>query len=435
MADLYLPSSGPLRSKRNFKALSLSAEASSSTPPAGNAGPGGKKRPPPLGAGGPALGAPLGMCGLGGVGGGPLAYDDLPAEGQHSAMQASLSDKLAKLELKKQIKDLKNDDFKKLAELGQGNGGSVEKVEHIPTGTVMAKKSVLIDTKSDVTKQIIRELEIMHECQSDFIISCYGSYLAEPNICICMEYMDKGSFDGIYKRVGPLTVEVVAVVAYAVLEGLTYLYDEHRIMHRDIKPSNILFNSLGQIKLCDFGVSGELINSIANTFVGTSVYMSPERIHGAGKGYSVKSDVWSLGISLVELALGAFPYTDPPDDDDLSDLEDSPNGGATPTHRDSFMLGRKLAARRASKRVSKLEFNPDGGLTTMSIFELIHQIVQEPSPRLPDGNFPQDAMDFVDGCLLKDPDARKTPKALLSDPWIQAAKASNFDMAAWATTL
>lgn len=149
---------------------------------------------------------------------------------------------------------------------------------------------VLIDAKSSVRKQIVRELEIMHECHSEYIISCFGSYLAEPNICICMEFMDKGSFDGIYKQIGAIDIEVVSKVALSVLEGLTYLYDVHRIIHRgkvfphswrvtltcltDIKPSNILCNSEGAIKLIDFGVSGELINSIANTFVGTSIYMS-----------------------------------------------------------------------------------------------------------------------------------------------------------------
>lgn len=91
---------------------------------------------------------------------------------------------------------------------------------------------MLIDAKSSVKKQILRELDIMHECQSEYIVSCYGSFLAEPNICICMEFADKGSFDAIYKRIGPLDVEVVGLVALSVLEGLSYLYDVHHIMHR-----------------------------------------------------------------------------------------------------------------------------------------------------------------------------------------------------------
>ena len=151
----------------------------------------------------------------------------------------------------------------------------------------------------------------MHDCHSKYIISFWGAFIADPNICICMEYMDKGSLDGIYKKIGPIDIDVVRHIALAVLEGLTYLYDVHRIIHRgesfviclcrdcrypcgsccnslshhqyailitlpfvDIKPSNILCNSSGEIKICDFGVSGELINSIADTFVGTSTYMS-----------------------------------------------------------------------------------------------------------------------------------------------------------------
>ena len=102
------------------------------------------------------------------------------------------------------------------------------------------------------------------------------------------------SLDGIYKKHGAVSIDIVGKISEAVLRGLTYLYDEHRIMHRgasavefvpkpplmeeiawpDIKPSNILVNSKGDIKICDFGVSGELINSVANTFVGTSTYMS-----------------------------------------------------------------------------------------------------------------------------------------------------------------
>ena len=91
---------------------------------------------------------------------------------------------------------------------------------------------VLIDAKPAVRKQILRELQIIHECNSPNIVSSYGAFLAEPNICICMEYMDKGSFDGIYKKIGAIDIAVVSKVALSVLEGLTYLYDAHRIIHR-----------------------------------------------------------------------------------------------------------------------------------------------------------------------------------------------------------
>lgn len=95
---------------------------------------------------------------------------------------------------------------------------------------------MLIDAKPSVRKQILRELQIMHDCNSKYIISFYGAFLADPNICICMEYMDKGSLDGIYKKIGAIDIEVVGKVALAVLEGLTYLYDVHRIIHRGMGP-------------------------------------------------------------------------------------------------------------------------------------------------------------------------------------------------------
>ena len=77
----------------------------------------------------------------------------------------------------------------------------------------------------------------------------------------------------------------------------------------DIKPSNILINSRGDVKLCDFGVSGQLIDSMANSFVGSRSYMSPERLRGSA--YTIASDIWSLGLSLLELALGRYPIPPP----------------------------------------------------------------------------------------------------------------------------
>lgn len=141
-------------------------------------------------------------------------------------------------------------------------------------------------------------------------------------------------------------------------------------MHRDIKPSNVLVNSKGQIKLCDFGVSGELVNSIADTFVGTSTYMAPERIQGAK--YSVKSDVWSVGLTVMELAIGRFPF----------DSNDAAAGD------------------RASQG-------------PMGILDLLQQIVHEPAPRLPESDaFPPILDDMIQKCLLKCPDERPTPRQL-----------------------
>ena len=95
------------------------------------------------------------------------------------------------------------------------------------------------------------------------------------------------SLDRISKDFGPVRVDVLGKITESVLAGLVYLYEAHRIMHRDIKPSNILVNSRGNIKLCDFGVATETVNSIADTFVGTSTYMAPERIQGGA--YTVRS--------------------------------------------------------------------------------------------------------------------------------------------------
>lgn len=115
---------------------------------------------------------------------------------------------------------------------------------------------------------------------------------SDSQIAICMEYCEGGSLDAIYRRIkerqGRTGEKVLGKVAESVLKGLSYLH-ERKIIHRDIKPSNILVTRNGMIKLCDFGISGELINSMAGTFCGTSYYMAPERIRGAR--YTITADV------------------------------------------------------------------------------------------------------------------------------------------------
>jgi mitogen-activated protein kinase kinase len=172
----------------------------------------------------------------------------------------------------------------------------------------------------DVKKQIVRELSFNKNCASDHICRYYGAFMDDSTgtISIAMEFCEGGSLDSVYrevKKLGGRTGEkVLGKVAEGVLNGLTYLHS-HRIIHRDIKPSNILLCRNGQVKLCDFGVSGEFgTKGDANTFIGTSYYMAPERI--TGQSYTITSDVWSLGVTLLEVAQHRFPF--PADGTDMN---------------------------------------------------------------------------------------------------------------------
>ncbi|KAF2475421.1 dual specificity mitogen-activated protein kinase [Lindgomyces ingoldianus] len=289
--------------------------------------------------------------------------------------------------------DLKAEDLIVLRELGSGNGGTVSKVQHAATKVIMARKIIHVEAKNEVRKRIVRELRIMHDCNSDYIVAFYGAFQNDTgDVIMCMEYMDVGSLDWVSKTFGPVRVDVLGKIAEAVLGGLSYLYQTHRIMHRDLKPSNILVNSKGQIKLCDFGVSSELEGSIAETFVGTGTYMAPERIQGSP--YTVKSDVWSVGLTLMELAIGKFPFNNSDNDGD------EPGG-------------------------------PQG------ILDLLQQIVLEPAPKLPKSDaFPSILEDMIAKCLLKDPTDRPTPKELYEhDPFLLAAKRTPVDLEAWAISM
>jgi mitogen-activated protein kinase kinase len=139
-------------------------------------------------------------------------------------------------------------------------------------------------------RQILRELSFNRSCDSPHIVRYYTSFLTldSSSIAICMEYCAGRSLDNVYKHVkkrgGRTGERVLGKIACGVLGGLGYLH-ERKIIHRgmsprlseltvDIKPSNILITKEGSVKLCDFGVSGELVDSLAGTFTGTSYYMA-----------------------------------------------------------------------------------------------------------------------------------------------------------------
>ncbi|OBT93897.1 hypothetical protein VE01_08195 [Pseudogymnoascus verrucosus] len=303
------------------------------------------------------------------------------------------------------------DEVDTLEELGKGNYGTVYKVRHTrprqqrlglglqvrslapnalagengdsadsplaknSTGVIMAMKEIRLELDEAKFAAIIMELDILHRCVSPYIIDFYGAFFQEGAVYICIEFMDGGSIDKIYGDGVP--ENVLRKITYATTKGLKELKDVHNIIHRDVKPTNILVNTRGQVKICDFGVSGNLVASIAKTNIGCQSYMAPERISGGGVTqaganpssgtYSVQSDVWSLGLTIIECAMGRYPY--PPE-------------------------------------------------TYNNIFSQLSAIVDGEPPDLPAEGYSDITRDFVRGCLHKIPKLRPTYSMLLQHPWL-----------------
>ncbi|XP_004865826.1 dual specificity mitogen-activated protein kinase kinase 2 isoform X1 [Heterocephalus glaber] len=364
------------------------------------------------------------------------------SEGASEANLVDLQKKLEELELDEQQKkrleafltqkakvgELKDDDFERISELGAGNGGVVTKVQHRPSGLIMARKLIHLEIKPAIRNQIIRELQVLHECNSPYIVGFYGAFYSDGEISICMEHMDGGSLDQVLKEAKRIPEEILGKVSIAVLRGLAYLREKHQIMHRDVKPSNILVNSRGEIKLCDFGVSGQLIDSMANSFVGTRSYMSPERLQGTH--YSVQSDIWSMGLSLVELSIGRYPIP-PPDTKELEAIFGRPMLDSTEGQPQSISPRPRPPGRPISGH--GMDSRP-----AMAIFELLDYIVNEPPPKLPHGVFSLDFQEFVNKCLIKNPAERADLKMLMpslppsqNHTFIKRSEVEEVDFAGW----
>lgn len=261
-------------------------------------------------------------------------------------------------------------DFKELKDvgnLGSGTFGQVKKMIHMPTRLNFAVKLVrenLIDTSE--SRDIEVSIRLGDQCEN--LIRFYGALFAEEHYWILTEAMDT-SLDCFFSKAFKLRLRLPesfhSLIAQSVLNALCYM-KEYRLMHRDIKPSNILLNSTGEIKVCDYGICGFLNNeSLCKSFKGCQLYMSPEKL-SVENGYSIKSDVWSLGIMLIEIATGIHPYS---------------------------------------------EFT--------SLFELTTHILEKESPELDRNKFSEDFCDFVDDCLIKKERKRPSLKELLNHPFIE----------------
>ncbi|OQV17165.1 Dual specificity mitogen-activated protein kinase kinase 2 [Hypsibius exemplaris] len=320
------------------------------------------------------------------------------AEGAELELDAQQRKRLHSfLDLKQRMGDIHAEDLERLGELGTGSGGVVMRVRHRLTNQIMARKIIHLEVKPAIRNQIVTELKILHDCNSPFIVGFYGHFYDNGEISILMEYMDGGSLDQVLRRGIRVPEDLLGKITADVLKGLIYLKDQHNILHRDIKPSNILINSRGEVKLCDFGVSGQLIDSMANSFVGSRSYMSPERLKGSA--YTVASDIWSLGLSLMELALGRYPIP-PPNPEEFHEIFATDQATAEPSN-------------------------------IMSIFELLDYIVNSPAPTIPEGIVSPEFKDFLDKCLQSDTAKRPSLMTLLEHPFVRRAERDNPDLAQW----
>uniref|UniRef100_A0A8D2D0U8 non-specific serine/threonine protein kinase n=1 Tax=Sciurus vulgaris TaxID=55149 RepID=A0A8D2D0U8_SCIVU len=199
-----------------------------------------------------------------------------------------------------------NEVWEIVGELGDGAFGKVYKAKNKETGALAAAK--VIETKSEEElEDYIVEIEILATCDHPYIVKLLGAYYYDGKLWIMIEFCPGGAVDAIMLELERgLTEPQIQVVCRQMLEALSFLHSK-RIIHRDLKAGNVLVTLEGDIRLADFGVSAKNLKTLQkrDSFIGTPYWMAPEVVlceTMKDTPYDYKADIWSLGITLIEMA-------------------------------------------------------------------------------------------------------------------------------------
>ncbi|KAK8545629.1 hypothetical protein V6N12_026459 [Hibiscus sabdariffa] len=265
-------------------------------------------------------------------------------------------------------------DYKLLEEVGNGASATVYRAIFLPRNNVVAVKCLDLDRCNNGNLESVRrETQTMAWVDHPNLVRAYCSFVVGRNLWVVMPFMSVGSCFHAMKKAHPDGLEEMEIcfILKETLRALDYLHRQGHI-HRDVKAGNILLDNIGSVKLSDFGVSACMFDSgdrqrCRNTFTGTPCWMAPE-VMQAETGYDSKADIWSFGITALELAHGHPPLS---------------------------------------------QYPP---------LKVLLMTLQNEPPRLGDKKFSKSFKEMVAMCLVKDPKKRPTAEKLLKHSFFKNAK-------------